>query len=176
MAHTQCVELKWHKFTARLVTLERFNSFLGIPRWTVQSGIWVLILKMLCRFLRVSRSRAIINFARVWLEKELQPTNVDMYNILCIYAAQEVRFHMDVITYTDARASLKDVMDRVIHDSVDVVVTRKKREAVVMMSLDEYNAIQETLHLQRSPENARRLQSSIAQLDASKGTEREIDL
>ncbi|NQZ73338.1 MAG: type II toxin-antitoxin system prevent-host-death family antitoxin [Dinoroseobacter sp.] len=83
---------------------------------------------------------------------------------------------MDVITYTDARASLKDVMDRVIHDSVDVVVTRKKREAVVMMSLDEYNAIQETLHLQRSPENARRMQSSIAQLDAGKGTEREIDL
>ncbi|MFV1444351.1 MULTISPECIES: type II toxin-antitoxin system Phd/YefM family antitoxin, partial [unclassified Phaeobacter] len=83
---------------------------------------------------------------------------------------------MDVITYTDARASLKDVMDRVIHDNVDVVVTRKKREAVVMMSLDEYNAIQETLHLQRSPANARRLQSSIAQLDAGNGTERDIDL
>ena len=83
---------------------------------------------------------------------------------------------MDVITYTDARASLKDVMDRVIHDSVDVVVTRKKREAVVMMSLDEYNAIQETLHLQKSPKNAQRLQSSIAQLDAGKGTKREINL
>ena len=57
---------------------------------------------------------------------------------------------MDVLTYTDARASLKDVMDRVIHDRVEVVVTRKKREAVVMISLDEYNAIQETLHLQKS--------------------------
>jgi antitoxin YefM len=83
---------------------------------------------------------------------------------------------MDVITYTDARASLKDVMDRVIHDNVDVVVTRKKREAIVMISLEEYNSIQETLHLQRSPENARRLQSSIAQLDAGKGTERDIEL
>jgi antitoxin YefM len=83
---------------------------------------------------------------------------------------------MDVMTYTDARASLKDVMDRVIHDRVDVVVTRKKREAVVIMSLDEYNAIQETLHLQTSPENARRLQASIAQLNAGKGTERDVEL
>lgn len=83
---------------------------------------------------------------------------------------------MEVMTYTDARASLKDVMDRVIHDHVEVVVTRRKREAVVMMSLDEYNAIQETLHLQRSPENARRLRASIAQLNASEGTERDIEL
>ncbi len=82
---------------------------------------------------------------------------------------------MDVMTYTDARASLKDVMDRVIHDRVEVVVTRKKREAVVMISLDEYNAIQETLHLQKSPENARRLHASIAELDAGKGTERDIE-
>jgi len=83
---------------------------------------------------------------------------------------------MDVFTYTDARASLKDVMDRVIHDGVEVIVTRKKREAVVMISLDEYNAIQETLHLQKSPENARRLQESLAQLEAGEGTERDLDL
>lgn len=82
---------------------------------------------------------------------------------------------MEVMTYTDARASLKDVMDRVIHDRVEVVVTRKNREAVVMMSLEEYNAIQETLHLQKSPANARRLQAAIAQLDAGEGTERDID-
>lgn len=81
---------------------------------------------------------------------------------------------MDVMTYTDARASLKDVMDRVIHDRVEVVVTRKNREAVVMISLNEYNAIQETLHLQKSPANARRLHASIAQLNAGTGTERDI--
>ncbi|MFS4439468.1 type II toxin-antitoxin system Phd/YefM family antitoxin [Paracoccaceae bacterium GXU_MW_L88] len=80
------------------------------------------------------------------------------------------------MTYTDARASLKDVMDRVIHDRTEVVVTRKNREAVVMISLDDFNAIQETLHLQKSPENARRLQSSIAQLDAGRGTERDVEL
>ena len=83
---------------------------------------------------------------------------------------------MDVMTYTDARASLKDAMDRVIHDRVEVVVTRKNREAIVMISLDEYNAIQETLHLQKSPENVRRLHTSITQLNAGKGTERDIEL
>ncbi|NNU82179.1 type II toxin-antitoxin system prevent-host-death family antitoxin [Halovulum dunhuangense] len=83
---------------------------------------------------------------------------------------------MDVMTYTDARASLKDVMDRVINDHVEVVVTRKKREAVVVISLDEYNSIQETLHLQKSPENVRRLHASIAQLNAGGGSEREVDL
>jgi antitoxin YefM len=82
---------------------------------------------------------------------------------------------MDVMTYTDARASLKEVMDRVIHDRAEVIVTRKKREAVVMISLEEYNAILETLHLQKSPENARRLQAAIAQLDAGQGVERDID-
>ncbi len=83
---------------------------------------------------------------------------------------------MDVMTYTDARSSLKDVMDRVIHDRVEVIVTRKKREAVVIMSLEEFNSIQETLHLQKSPENARWLQASIAQLTAGEGEEREVDL
>ena len=82
---------------------------------------------------------------------------------------------MDVLTYTDARASLKDVMDRVIYNRAEVVVTRKNREAVVMISLDEYNAIQETLHLLKSPKNARRLHASVAQLDAGEGTERDID-
>lgn len=83
---------------------------------------------------------------------------------------------MDVITYTDARASLKDVMDRVIHDRAEVVVTRKNREAVVMVSLEEYNAIQETLHLQKSPANVKRLHAAIAELDAGKGVTHDIDL
>lgn len=81
---------------------------------------------------------------------------------------------MEVMTYTDARASLKAVMDRVIHDRSEVVVTRKRREAVVIISLEEYNAIQETLHLLRSPENARRLRRSIAQLEDGGGTERDL--
>ncbi len=79
---------------------------------------------------------------------------------------------MDVLTYSDARATLKDVMDRVINDRTHVVVTRQKAEAVVIVSLSDWNAMEETMHLLSSPKNAERLRQSIRQLEESKGTER----
>lgn len=81
---------------------------------------------------------------------------------------------MQVVTYTDARANLKDVMERVVEDHEEVVVTRKKGKPVVMISLDAWNAIRETMHLLSTPANARALRESIAQLDAGRGTEREL--
>ena len=81
---------------------------------------------------------------------------------------------MDVMTYSDARAQLKSVMDRAIHDKQEVVVTRKKGEAVVIVSLEAWSAINETLHLLSNPHNASRLRSAIAQLDADGGQEREL--
>lgn len=81
---------------------------------------------------------------------------------------------MDVMTYSDARAHLKDVMDRAINDRQEVVVTRKKGESVVVVSLETWNSINETLYLLSTPNNAARLRSSIAQLDAGKGEEREL--
>ncbi|HWI88590.1 MAG TPA: type II toxin-antitoxin system prevent-host-death family antitoxin [Sphingomicrobium sp.] len=81
---------------------------------------------------------------------------------------------MDVVSYSDARANLKDVMDRVVHDKTEVVVTRQKSEAVVMVSLSEWNSISETLHLLSSPKNAERLRRSIEQMDAGKGIERDL--
>ena len=81
---------------------------------------------------------------------------------------------MDVLTYTDARKELKSVMDRVINDAEEIVVTRKNRESVVMVSLDTWNSIQETMHLLSTPNNASRLRASIAQLDS--GTVEERDL
>ena len=83
---------------------------------------------------------------------------------------------MELLTYSTARASLKSVMDRAINDRTPVVVTRKNNEAVVVISLEDYNALQETMHLQRSPENAKRLGDSIAQLDAGQGIEKDVDL
>ena len=71
---------------------------------------------------------------------------------------------MDVIAFADARAALNEVMDRVIEDRVEVAIARRGGGAVVMISLAEWNAIRETLHLLASPENARRLRGSIAQL------------
>ena len=81
---------------------------------------------------------------------------------------------MDVITYTDARNTLKDVMDRAINDRENVVITRRHGEAAVLMSLDEFNAIQETLHLLSSPRNAARLLASVARLDAGQGDEHDL--
>ena len=81
---------------------------------------------------------------------------------------------MEVMTYSDARAQLKGVMDRAIADGQEVVVTRKKGEAVVVVSLDAWNSINETLHLLSNPANAERLRHSIAELDANSGCEREL--
>ena len=81
---------------------------------------------------------------------------------------------MEVMSYSDARAQLKGVMDRAIVDGQEVVVTRKKGEAVVVVSLDAWNSINETLHLLSNPQNAERLRQSIAELDANTGSEREL--
>ena len=81
---------------------------------------------------------------------------------------------MDVVTYSDARANLKSVMDRVIEDRTHVVITRQKAEAVVMVSLSDWNAMEETMHLLSNPKNAERLRDSTRQLEERRGTEREL--
>ena len=81
---------------------------------------------------------------------------------------------MDVLTYSDTRANLKEVMDRVVGDRTPVIITRQKAEAVVMVSLADWNAMEETLHLLSTPANAESLRASIAELDAGGGVEREL--
>jgi antitoxin YefM len=81
---------------------------------------------------------------------------------------------MDVLSFSDLRANLKKVMDRVIGDRTHVVITRQKAEAVVMISLSDWNAVQETMHLLSNPKNASRLRDSVRQLDAGQGAEREL--
>lgn len=81
---------------------------------------------------------------------------------------------MDVRTYSDTRANLKEIMDRVVEDRSPVIITRQKAEAVVMVALSDWNAMEETLHLASSPANASRLKEAIEQLKAGKGVEREL--
>ena len=81
---------------------------------------------------------------------------------------------MDAITYTTARANLADTMDRVCEDHEPIIITRNSQQAVVMMSLDDYNALEETSYLLRSPKNARRLLESIASLEAGRGKQRKL--
>jgi antitoxin YefM len=81
---------------------------------------------------------------------------------------------MDAITYSSARANLASTMDRVCSDHEPLIITRNGEKAVVMLSLEDYKALEETAYLLRSPANARRLLSSMAQLNAGKGTLREL--
>ena len=81
---------------------------------------------------------------------------------------------MDIVNYTDARQNLKGVMDRVVADMTEIVVTRQNGEAVVMVSLAEWNSINETLHLLSSPKNAERLLTAIRELEDGAGTEHEL--
>jgi len=87
------------------------------------------------------------------------------------YAVQEA--HMEAITYTAARQNLAKTMDKVCDDHSPIIVTRKSTN-VVIMSLEDYEALEETAYLLRSPKNAMRLLESITQLENGKGHEREL--
>lgn len=73
---------------------------------------------------------------------------------------------MDVLTFTETRRNLTVVMDRVIEDRAPVMVTRQGAEAVVMVALSDWTAIQETMHLLSTSANAARLIRAMAELDA----------
>ncbi len=84
---------------------------------------------------------------------------------------------MKTITYTSARGNLASTMDRVCEDRAPVTITRSgKGQAVVLLSLEEYEQLEETAHLLRSPTNARRLMSAIESLAKGKGREQKINL
>jgi len=81
---------------------------------------------------------------------------------------------MDAISYTAARANLATTMANVCNDHAPIIITRKSEDPVVMMSLEDYNAMQETTYLLRSPANARYLLESIVELENGNGIQREL--
>jgi antitoxin YefM len=82
--------------------------------------------------------------------------------------------NMKAITYTTARQNLAKTMENVCRDRSPVIVTRKSSESVVIMSLEDFEALEETAYLLRSPKNTRRLIESIAQLENGEGSEKEL--
>ena len=81
---------------------------------------------------------------------------------------------MKIVTYSEARSSLKAVLDRV-HDDADVtVISRRDGADAVVMSLDHYQSIMETMHLLSTPANAAHLAKSIAQHKAGKAVRRQL--
>ena len=82
---------------------------------------------------------------------------------------------MTAITYTAARETLASTMDRVCQDHDPVIITRNRDQAVVMLSLEDYESLQETAYLLRSPANAKRLMDAIEDLNKGKGIQKSID-
>ena len=76
---------------------------------------------------------------------------------------------MKAITYTAARENLATTMNQVCDDHDPVIITRNREQAVVMLSLADYESLQETAYLMRSPANARRLLESIQELTKGEG-------
>ncbi|SMD05879.1 antitoxin YefM [Desulfocicer vacuolatum DSM 3385] len=81
---------------------------------------------------------------------------------------------MEAITYTSARQNLAKTMEKVCNDRSPIIVTRKSSNSVVIMSLEDYESLEETAYLLRSPKNAKRLLESINQLENGKGHEKEL--
>ena len=81
---------------------------------------------------------------------------------------------MDAITYTTARAQLASTMDRVCNDHDAVIITRNGEQSVVMLSLENYRALEETAYLLRTPNNAKRLIDATKKLKTGKGVVRKL--
>ena len=83
---------------------------------------------------------------------------------------------MDTINFSTTRQKLASVMDKVAEDRAPILITRQKGSPAVIMSLDEYNALQETAYLMSNPANAKRLFESVAELKAGGGVVKELNL
>ena len=81
---------------------------------------------------------------------------------------------MRIVSFTEARNGFKAVLDGVINDADTTVITRRDSEDAVVMSLDYYNSLMETVHLLRSPLNAEHLNRSIAQYNAGQTVSRDL--
>ncbi|MBB2891675.1 antitoxin YefM [Flexivirga oryzae] len=78
------------------------------------------------------------------------------------------------MSYTESRAKYAEVLDSVVNDREEVVITRAGHEPAVIVSLDDYESLKETAYLMRSPANARRLLDAIERLESGHGEHHEL--
>jgi antitoxin YefM len=81
---------------------------------------------------------------------------------------------MIAANYTEFRTRLKELLDTVEEDNEMVVVKRGKGKGSVLISLEEYNSLMETMHLLSSKANALNLFASLEELNAGNGQERDL--
>ena len=82
---------------------------------------------------------------------------------------------MGHVSYTELRQNLKKHLDSVCESRAPLMVTRQNGEPVVVLSLTEYESLEETLHLLRDPLNAERLLQSVRQAEEGKLIEHDVD-
>jgi antitoxin YefM len=81
---------------------------------------------------------------------------------------------MRIINFSDARNSLRAVIDQVVEDADVTVITRRDAPDAVVMSFDHYSSLMETVHLLSSPANAAHLAKSIAQARSGQAKQRKL--
>jgi antitoxin YefM len=81
---------------------------------------------------------------------------------------------MRIVSFSEARNSLKTVLDHVVEDADYTIITRRDAEDAVVMSLEYFNSLLETVYLLKSPANAAHLERSIAQFKEGEVLEREL--
>jgi antitoxin YefM len=81
---------------------------------------------------------------------------------------------MKTMSYTESRAKYADVLDAVVNDREEVVITRAGHEPVVIMSLTDFESLRETAYLMRSPANARRLLDAMERLEDGRGQQHDL--
>ena len=81
---------------------------------------------------------------------------------------------MKTMSYTESRARYAEVLDSVVNDREEVVITRAGHESVVIMSLADFESLRETAYLMRSPANARRLLDAMERLEAGRGAHHDL--
>lgn len=81
---------------------------------------------------------------------------------------------MKTLSYTESRANYAQVLDDVVNNREETIITRAGHEPVVIVSLADYESLRETAYLLRSPANARRLLDAIDNLEQGHGTQRDL--
>jgi len=81
---------------------------------------------------------------------------------------------MNALNYTDVRSNFAKVMETVCDNHEPLIITRSKKRPVVMMSLEDYESMLETLYLLKSPKNAQRLREAIQSVEKGKFQERKL--
>ena len=83
---------------------------------------------------------------------------------------------MQTVFYSNARNNLREIIDRVCDDFDEYTITTKDNKSAVILSYDEYNAMQETLYLLSSKNNRDRLNEAVEQIESLNFSKKEIDI